>query len=101
MKMSEWKTKHWVLMILIWYIVTFGCFFLSEKFNDTDAVMYPAVFIMILFLLIGPGMVGAMCPFPKTAAGAQLRQWVPLVCYVVGWVSMRILALICFRLHIL
>ena len=97
--MGEWKWKHWGLFTAGWYILTFGVFFLSEKFKDVDAVLYPSVFILIFSMLFGPALIGTMLPLPKTAELARLRRIVLFVTYVVCYLSMRGLSLLCFRLH--
>ena len=101
MKMTDWTWKHWGILTAGWFLITFGVFFLSEKFKDVDAVIYPCVFILIFSMLIGPGMIGAMLPLPKTQDGAKLRSIAPFISYVVCFLVMRGLSLLCFRMGIL
>lgn len=99
MKNKEWT--NWCIMAVIWFLGTFGVFFLSEKCKDVDAVMYPSVFILILSMLVGPGMIAMMLPPPKNADQAELRKVAPFISYVVCFLAMRGLSLLCFRLGFL
>lgn len=87
---------QWLCTAAGWYHVTFGVFYLSEKFNYIDAVMYPAVFILIFLMMLGPGTVALLCPPPKTEKGAALRAWLPLIAYALGWGSMWLTSRIFF-----
>ena len=62
MKKADWKWSQWSLLAGGWLIVTFILFYLSERFKDIDAVLYPSVFLLILSMLLGPGLIAGMLP---------------------------------------
>lgn len=101
MKMTEWTWKHFLLTLAGWYLLTFTAFFMSEKYKDVNWIVYPCVFILIFSMLLGPAVVGAMTPLPKTPQEGESRYVMPLVIYAVCWIPMIVLARLCISLHVL
>ncbi|MBR6420365.1 MAG: hypothetical protein IKS42_08515 [Oscillospiraceae bacterium] len=83
MKKADWKWSQWSLLAGGWLIVTFILFYLSERFKDIDAVLYPSVFLLILSMLLGPGLIAGMLPPPKTPEDAALRRIAPFFSYII------------------
>ena len=54
--------KQWILISLTIYGVMVGAFLASEFFKNVDVILYPSVFFLIAFSLIGPGTIIAALP---------------------------------------
>ena len=97
---AEKKAKRqWLFGVLFWYAVTISTFCVSEYFRDTWLI-YPSVFILIAFMLIGPGMIGMMTPFCLVRPDSPLRPLLPLLAYGICYVSMWLFGLFCGRMHL-
>lgn len=95
---TNWSWKCWWLFTTGWFILTAGVLFLSEKFNDIDAILYPSVFILILSMLIGPGTIGILLPLPFTQEALLVRRVAPFISYCVCFFLMRMFYLLCLTL---
>lgn len=90
--------KQWIGMVIGWFVITFTVFALSEIFKDTW-VIYPSVFILILFSLIGPGVLGATVPPEIVPLGSRLRPILPFLAYIICLVSVRLFYRLGVMLH--
>ncbi len=87
---NELPLKKWLVAVLLWYLVTFGVFYLSERFNDIDAVLYPSVLVLIFCCLVGPYCVGMMCPTGNNSFTPVMKRLIVPICYIVGLLSVRL-----------
>ena len=80
--------KQWIGMVIGWFVITLTAFAMSEVYKDTW-VIYPSVFILILFCLIGPGVLGKLIPPEIVPPDSRLRPVLPFLAYVICLLSVR------------
>jgi len=93
--------RQWLMLALTIYAIEVGVFIASELFKNTEYLIYPSVFILILTCLIGPGVIAGTFP-PETAEKHPNAALIVRICaYPFCLLSLRLIYIVLHSLGLL